>query len=215
MEKAMPNVSRRSMLGAGAAFLGALDASLAQAQQSAPRRGGALVYAQMSGNRRGGDATNSRHPYFMVDLITRSAYNTLAWVDEELKLQFELATRIEPTDETLKVWEVTIREGVRFHDGRAMTTADVASSFELHRRRNFASQQIQRTEVVNPSTIRFHLDAGNSEFPFVLAEYDCVVMPANPDIDRIGLEGIGTGPFRITGSDPQRRMTFERFVVPP
>ena len=176
-----------------------------------PRRGGALVYAQLSGNRRGGDATNSRHPYFMVDLITRSAYNTLAWVDEELRLQLELATRIEPADASLKVWEVTIREGVRFHDGRVMTANDVASSFELHRRRNFASQQIQRTEVMNPTTIRFHLDAGNSEFPFVLAEYDCVVMPANPDIDRIGLEGIGTGPFRITGSDPQRRMTFERF----
>jgi peptide/nickel transport system substrate-binding protein len=211
MEISMRELHRRSFLGAGAAFLGALDSSLALAQQPAPRRGGALVYAQLSGNRRGGDASNSRHPYFMVDLITRSAYNTLAWVDEELKLQLELATRIEPTDESLKVWEATIREGVRFHDGRVMTAADVASSFELHRQRNFASRQIERTEVVNPTTIRFHLDAGNSEFPFVLAEYDCVVMPANPDIERIGLEGIGTGPFRITGSDPQRRMTFERF----
>lgn len=209
----MATLSRRAVLGAGAAVLGAFDAALAVAQTApAPRRGGGLVYAQLSGNRRGGDATNSRHPYFMVDLITRSAYNTLAWVDEELKLQLELATRIEPTDESLGVWEATIREGVRFHDGRMMTAADVASSFELHRRRNFASQQIQRTEVVNPTTIRFHLDAGNSEFPFVLAEYDCVVMPANPDIDRIGLDGIGTGPFRITGSDPQRRMTFERFA---
>lgn len=208
----MATLSRRSALGAGAALLGAFDAALAAAQTATtPRRGGGLVYAQLSGNRRGGDATNARHPYFMVDLITRSAYNTLAWVDEELRLQLELATRIEPADETLKVWEATIRQGVRFHDGREMTATDVASSFELHRQRNFASRQIQRTEVVNPTTIRFHLDAGNSEFPFVLAEYDCVVMPANPDIDRIGLEGIGTGPFRITGSDPQRRMTFERF----
>ena len=208
----MVDFSRRTALGAGTALFGALNAALAVAQPAAtPRRGGALVYAQLSGNRRGGDATNSRHPYFMVDLITRSAYNTLAWVDEDLRLQLELATRIEPADASLKVWEVTIREGVRFHDGRVMTANDVASSFELHRRRNFASQQIQRTEVMNPTTIRFHLDAGNSEFPFVLAEYDCVVMPANPDIDRIGLEGIGTGPFRITGSDPQRRMTFERF----
>lgn len=207
----MRDIPRRGFLATGAGFLAALDNSLAQAQAPAPQRGGALVYAQMSGNRRGGDANNSRHPYFMVDLITRSAYNTLAWVDEELNLQLELATRIEPTDESLKVWEATIREGVRFHDGRVMTSADVAASFELHRRRNFASAQIQRTEVVNPTTIRFHLDAGNSEFPFVLAEYDCVVMPANPDIERIGLEGIGTGPFRITGNDPQRRMTFERF----
>ncbi len=206
--------SRRNLLPTGAALLAALDSTFAQAQPTtqpvAPRRGGALVYAQMSGNRRGGDASNSRHPYFMVDLITRSAYNTLAWVDEELKLQLELATRIEPTDETLKVWEATIRQGVRFHDGREMTADDVASSFELHRRRNFASRQIERTEVMNPTTIRFHLDAGNSEFPFVLAEYDNVIMPANPDFERIGMEGIGTGPFRIAASDPQRRMLLER-----
>jgi ABC-type transport system substrate-binding protein len=157
MEKPMAPLSRRAVLGTGAAILGALDSALAVAQTTpAPRRGGSLVSAQLSGNRRGGDATNSRHPYFMVDLITRSAYNTLAWVDEELKLQLELATRIEPADETLQVWEATIREGVRFHDGRVMTAADVASSFELHRRRNFASQHIQRTEVVNPATIRFH-----------------------------------------------------------
>ena len=86
----MATLSRRAVLGTGAAFLGAFDAALATAQTApAPQRGGALVYAQLSGNRRGGDATNSRHPYFMVDLITRSAYNTLAWVDEELKLQLE------------------------------------------------------------------------------------------------------------------------------
>ena len=204
--------SRRDLLAAGGGFLAALDASLAGAQPAtAPRRGGALVYAQMSGNRRGGDTTNSRHPYFMVDLITRGAYNTLAWVDEDLRLVNELATRIEPADDSLKVWEVAIRDGVRFHDGRDVTAGDVASSFELHRRRNFASGQIQRTEVVSATTIRFHLDAGNSEFPFVLAEYDNVVMPANPDIERIGMEGIGTGPFRIVASDPQRRMVLERF----
>jgi peptide/nickel transport system substrate-binding protein len=214
MDNATHARSRREALrlGAAGAVLAALDqlgAPQAAAQEAAPRQGGALTYAQCSGNRRGGDATNTRHPYFMIDLITRSAYNTLAWVDEKLGVVNELATQIAPTDESLAVWEVTIREGVRFHDGSPMTARDVAASFELHRRRNFASQQIQRTEVVNPTTVRFFLDAGNSEFPFVLAEYDNVVMPAD-DWEKIGLTGIGTGPFRIVASDPQRRMVFER-----
>jgi len=206
----MADLHRRGLLGTGAAVLAALDASLAMAQQPAPRRGGALVYAQMSGNRRGGDASNTRHPYYMVDLITRGAYNTLTWVNEDLRVVNELATRVEPANESLAIWEVAIHEGVHFHDGRVMTAADVASSFELHRRRNFASGQIRRTEVLNDTTLRFHLEAGNSEFPFVLAEYDNVIMPANPDFERIGLEGIGTGPFRIVSADPQRRMVFER-----
>lgn len=200
----------RTMAGAGA-LLQALDLALtgpARADE-APRRGGTLVYAQCSGNRRGGDTTNTRHPYFMIDLITRSAYNTLTWVDEGLNVVNELATSVTPVDAKLDVWEVAVREGVRFHDGSEMGARDVAASFELHRQRNFASQQIRRIEVTGPRTVRFHLQQGNAEFPYVLAEYDCVVMPA-AEPDRIGLSGIGTGPFRIVSADPQRRMVFER-----
>lgn len=177
--------------------------------QAAPKTGGTLVYAQCSGNRRGGDATNTRHPYFMVDLITRSAYSTLMWVDEGLNVVPELAKRIGPADDTLAVWEVEVQPGVLFHDGREVTARDWAASFELHRRRNFASQQIKSTEVTGTHTLRFFLDAGNSEFPYVLAEYDNVVMPAD-DWEKIGMTGIGTGPFRIVAADPQRRMILER-----
>jgi peptide/nickel transport system substrate-binding protein len=189
----------------GAAALAALPAFA----QATPRAGGALAYAQCSGNRRGGDASNTRHPYFMIDLITRCAYSTLMWVDEGLNVVPEIATRIGPADDTLAVWEVGVREGVLFHDGREATAKDWAASFELHRRRNFASQQIKRTEVTGTHSLRFFLDAGNSEFPYVLAEYDNVVMPAD-EWTRIGMTGIGTGPFKIVSADPQRRMVFER-----
>ena len=196
---------------AGAAVLGLMDRALIgpASAQAAPRRGGTLVYAQCSGNRRGGDASNTRHPYFMIDLITRSAYNTLTWVDEGLKVVPELATRLEPASDKLDVWDVTVREGVLFHDGREVTAKDWAASFELHRRRNFASQQIKSTEVTGKYGLRFFLDAGNSEFPYVLAEYDNVVMPAD-DWEKIGMTGVGTGPFKIVSADPQRRMVFER-----
>jgi peptide/nickel transport system substrate-binding protein len=209
----MTETDRRTLLkaGLGATLLGALDASLmgAAAQTEAPKRGGTLVYAQCSGNRRGGDQSNTRHPYYMIDLITRSAYNTLTWVDEGLNIVLELATAITPADDTLKVWDVTVREGVLFHDGRAVTARDWAASFELHRRKNFASQQITAIEVTGAHSLRFFLDAGNAEFPYVLAEYDNVVMPADA-WETIGLTGIGTGPFRIVSADPQRRMVLER-----
>lgn len=209
-------VTRRNVLIAGLsgpALLAALDTELigsAAAQTPQPKRGGALVYAQCSGNRRGGDASNTRHPYFMVDLITRSAYNSLAWVNESLEVVPELASGWQPTDASLAIWDVSLREGVRFHNGREMTADDVVASFELHRQRVGFAQQIQRTEAINARTVRFFLSAGNSEFPFIIAEYDLVVMPAAPP-ERIGLDGIGTGPFRILDADPQRRMTFERF----
>ncbi len=212
----MVDLTRRNVLLAGLsapAFLAALDAELvgaALAQSPQPKRGGSLVYAQCSGNRRGGDTSNARHPYYMVDLITRSAYNTLTWVDEGLNIVLELASKIEPADDKLNVWDVSVREGVKFHDGRDVTARDWASSFELHRRRNFASQQIKSIEVTGQHSLRFFLDAGNSEFPYVLAEYDNVVMPADESWEKIGLTGVGTGPFRIVSTDPQRRMILER-----
>ncbi len=207
----MRELHRRGLLGTGAAFLAALDSSFALAQQPAPRRGGALVYAQLSGNRRGGDASNSRHPYFMVDLITRSAYNTLAWVDEELKLQLEARDahrthrRIaeglgsdDPRGRALPRWP-------RDDRGRCRFVLRVASPAEFRVAPDRAHRGGEPDHhplppgcrelriPLRPRRIRLRRDAGQ------------------PDIERIGLEGIGTGPFRITGSDPQRRMTFERF----
>ena len=177
--------------------------------QGAPRKGGTLVYANCSANRRGGDISNSKHPYFMVDLITRCAYNSLAWVDENLKLQTELAKTLTPATDTLDAWDVTLQEGVQFHDGREMTSADVVASFRLHQAKHWASAQIKAVSATGKYRVRFDLKEGNAEFPYVLAEYDTMIMPAD-EPDKIGMSGIGTGPFRIVSVDPQRRMVLER-----
>lgn len=212
----MNDMQRREWLATTASILtlaglGTVTASaFAQAGLPAtPRRGGTLVYANCSSNRRGGDISNSKHPYYMIDLITRTAYGALAWVDEQLQLQPELATGWVPADATLKVWDVALREGVLFHDGREMSATDVVASFELHRTKHWASQQIAAVSAISKYRVRFELKAGNAEFPYVLAEYDTMIMPAAP-VDKIGLSGIGTGPFRIVSVDPQRRMVLER-----
>ena len=207
-------LSRRDLIGysvqslALAGLVGVFP-GLAQAQP-APRRGGTLVYANCSANRRGGDVTNSRHPYFMVDLITRSAYNSLLWVDTRLQLQGELAKAWGALDDRLDTWEFVLHEGVRFHDGRELTAADVVSSFALHKAKHWASAQIAEVVASGRHKVQFRLKKGNAEFPYVVAEYDTMIMPADENVDRIGLSGIGTGPFRIVSVDPQRRMVLER-----
>ena len=207
-------LSRRDLIGysvqslALAGLVGVFP-GLAQAQP-APRRGGTLVYANCSANRRGGDVTNSRHPYFMVDLITRSAYNSLLWVDTRLQLQGELAKAWGALDDRLETWEFVLHEGVRFHDGRELTAADVVSSFALHKAKHWASAQIAEVTASGRHKVQFRLKKGNAEFPYVVAEYDTMIMPADDNLDRIGLSGVGTGPFRIVSVDPQRRMVLER-----
>ena len=89
MRSSRRNFVGYSLGGLAPAGLASVFPGLALAQPS-PKRGGTLVYANCSANRRGGDVSNSKHPYYMVDLITRSAYNSLLWVDTSLQLQGEL-----------------------------------------------------------------------------------------------------------------------------
>ena len=209
----MTDLNRRTLLeitAHGLVLAGVAALPAAAWAQATPKRGGTLVYANCSSNRRGGDVTNSKHPYFMVDLITRCAYNSLLWVDEQLQLHGELAKAWGATDDKLDTWEFVLHEGVLFHDGREMTAADVAASFKLHQAKHWASAQIADVAAEGKYKVRFRLKQGNAEFPYVVAEYDTMVMPADPDINRIGLGGIGTGPFRIVSVDPQRRMVLER-----
>ena len=208
----MTSIDRRQFVQAGlaAAVLGSSAPGSASAQAETPRRGGSLSYAQLSANRRSADASNARHPYWIVDANTRLQWNCLTWVNEKLEWELELATRVEPVDDTLKIWDVAVREGVRFHSGRELTADDVVASFEYHRRNAPFARQIQRIEAPSKYLARFTLDSGNSEFPYVLAEYNSVIMQAAP-LERIGFDGIGTGPFRIVASDPNRSATMERF----
>jgi peptide/nickel transport system substrate-binding protein len=210
----MSKILRRDILrgGAGAGMLLAmLDSSLVgQAfAQETPKRGGTLIYAQLSANRRAADASNARHPYFVVDSNTRLQWNCLTWVNEQLGWELELASKVEPTDNKLNVWDVTLREGVMFHNGAEMTAKDVASSFEYHRRNAPFARQIVKLETIGKYVTRFTLDSGNAEFPYILAEYNSVIMPASP-LETIGFSGIGSGPFKIVSTDPNRSLIMER-----
>ena len=208
----MSKINRREILkltGNGIITAGSAVSFSSFAQNSVPRKGGTLVYANCSTNRRGGDASNSKHPYYMIDLITRTAYNALTWVDENLQVQPELATTWTPTDDSLAVWDFTLREGVQFHNGHEMSAKDVVSSFEYHRQKTGFAAQIKGSEVIGKYKVRFFLKEGNAEFPFVVAEYDQMIMP-EASLETIGLSGIGTGPFKIVSVDPQRRMVLTR-----
>lgn len=198
----------RTAAGLGLGAIAGLGAPQAQATDE-PKRGGILRYAQCSANRRSSDATNARHPYYLVDSNTRCQYNCLTWVNEKLEYELELAREIVPTDDKLNVWDVTLREGVQFHNGKEMVADDVVASFALHRVKAAFAQQIERSVALGKHKVRFFLSSGNSEFPYILAEYDNVIMPADTP-EKIGLSGIGTGPFKIVSTDPNRSLLMER-----
>lgn len=210
-DQTIPTNAMRRRLLAGAGATAALSLKDLLFSESAfadqPKRGGTFVYTNTYPNNRMGDARTGRHPHHWLDLNNRSAYNALTWVDENLEVQPELATAWEPSAD-LRVWDITIREGVSFHDGREMTADDVVSSFRFHQAATGYAKQILNVEKVGKK-VRMTLDEPNSEFPYVLAEYHLMIMPAAGK-DTIGMSGIGTGPFKIVSLDPKRRIILER-----
>ena len=214
--KSKSSFTRRTVLaGAGATAvtlnLGELifsGASLA----ATPKKGGKLVYAILGHNTRHKSLKTAKHPYNNIEIRTKNVYNALTWVDQDLNVRPEVATKWEAVSDDQKVWEVDIREGIKFHNGRDLTVEDVISSYDFHRHKkkgtSFAKKMLAKVEKAGSNKVRFFLQTPNSEFGWWAAEYRQVIMPAAP-IDKIGLDGIGSGPFKLGKIDPQRRVVFE------
>ena len=140
-------VTRRDFLAGSAAVIGfgALP-SLSQAatvedfvngliEGQTPKMGGTLTYGNPVPNWALGQSDRGQHPYYFMDIQTRSIWNALTWVDENLEVRPELAVSYE-TNEDATVWDYTLREGVMFHNGKEFTSEDAVASCRLHAQDN-------------------------------------------------------------------------------
>lgn len=131
-------------------------------------------------------------------------YDPLIAVDGELRLIPGLAERWEQPSDTEVVF--TLRDGVRFSNGRALTTDDVVATFERYFDPRTASslasfiQPGTRVARVDARTVRFTLPAPSSTFLSALASAFAVILPmAEVRAGRIDLskQMLGTGPFMV------------------
>ena len=145
------------------------------------------------------------------EFLLRSAPN--------LTLQPALATSWHPNDDG-SVWTFALRPGVRFHDGRAMTAADVAATMDrladpangsnaLSSFRGVLSRGGARQ--VDALTVAFHLDAPHGNFPYYVSSdnYNAIILPAGyaGGFER---DFNGTGPFRLARYVPNFGAAFVR-----
>ena len=125
-------------------------------------------------------------------------FDGLLIFDNELRVTGGLAQRFEnPTPLT---YVATLHQGVRFHDGHELTSADVVYTFQslldpaLASPRRGGYREMLSVEPLDRYTVRFTLRAPYTSFPINL-----VSLPIIPD--RAGLElrdqPVGTGPYRF------------------
>jgi peptide/nickel transport system substrate-binding protein len=143
----------------------------------------------------------------------------LAVSDPELNLVPVLAESWQPNADG-SVWQFKIRRGVKFHDGRTLTSADVVATME--RLADPANGSIALsafagtlskggTRALDANTVRFELDAPNGSFPYLVSSdnFNAIILPADY---AGGFEGNfnGTGPFRLETYTTKARASFVR-----
>jgi peptide/nickel transport system substrate-binding protein len=145
----------------------------------------------------------------------------LSFSDEDLVLQPRIAESWEPNEDG-SVWTFTIRQGVTFHNGAALTANDVVQTFEKLINPDGGSANAQSAlggvlsagnmEAPDDATVVFNLDAPNGNFPTLVssANYNAIIIPADLDPADWGQTFEGTGPFKLQSFTPQQGATFVR-----
>ena len=98
--------------------------------------------------------------------ITGELYSTLYQPDYKLNYVPLLASAAPETSADGLTWTIKLRDGVLFHDGSTMTSADVKFTYDLHLSKNCRgnpdacssiSDNVASVDAPDPSTVVFHL----------------------------------------------------------
>jgi peptide/nickel transport system substrate-binding protein len=164
----------------------------------------------------------SLDPVWTTADVTRNyslaVFDTLYGYDAQFQVQPQMVEG-DRTEDDGKTWELTLRDGLGFHDGQKVLARDCVASITRFAKRNPFGQALMArvAEVTAPSdsVIRFRL---NRPFPLLrtaLAEVYCAMMPARiaaTDAMQQIPEAIGSGPFRFVPDEriPGSRVVFAR-----
>ena len=137
-------------------------------------------------------------------------YNTLVRIDENLKIVPDVAESFEQTDPLTYV--ATLRRGVRFHNGRELTAADVVYTFRSlidpdFRGRTGAYRLLGAVDALDPYTVRFTLKEPFASFPINLVMG--IVQDGSGAAN--SRQPIGTGPFKLASFVPDDRVVLLPF----
>jgi len=203
-------LTRRQLLEAGGLTLGALAVGRRALAQT-PKSGGTLVSAQTT------EATGLDPQ--LVPALSRSRrspmmYNQLVRFDPDMNPVPELAEswQVSPDNHT---WTFKLRQGVKFHDGQEVTSADVKFSFDRLFEKSPGKSDFIAVDKVEP--------AGKYAVKFVTKEPFAGLLAALGGfwgfiISEAGIKkygdlnkaAMGTGPFMLQDWKVEQQMVLKR-----
>ncbi|WP_285824287.1 ABC transporter substrate-binding protein [Schaedlerella arabinosiphila] len=133
-------------------------------------------------------------------------YEGLVKPDSDGNLIEALAESYEISEDA-KVYTFTLREGVKFHNGDAVTAEDVKYSIDRCADTSngdplvSAYSIVERVEIPDEKTVEIYLSEANTEF---LAYMTTAIVPR--DYEELDTDPIGTGPFKYDSRNPQENV---------
>jgi len=222
-------IDRRTFLGRGAAAGGALvfggvaAAGLAGCSSSgastatpasgatagAPTRGGSLTVATMA-EVDGFSPSQNRWDTNGL-LYANTVYDPLMAVAVDGSIQPYLAESLTP-NATFDQWTMTLRPGVSFHDGTALTAQVVRNNFAALQASSLtggALKGVRSVTATDDRTVVFLLGGPTTGFAAALTTQAGYVV-AQASLDRPTAPPIGTGPFVYSDWQPNGHFTATR-----
>ncbi len=188
----------------------------APAQQPQPRKGGILRIAHI-----GEPPTLDWHwsSGAIVSHILNSIYEAPVAMDSKFQPHPMLAEKVEQSLDRL-TYTFMLRKGVKFHNGKEMTSDDVRASLERWGRANFRGRIVfaNVVSVANPDpyvvvlklkepyALLLH-DIGSFQSPAAVYPREVVAEAGTGPIRQF----IGTGPYRFVERFPDRHIRLDRF----
>lgn len=148
--------------------------------------------------------------------VAFTIYDPLVTQDAEGNYRPYLAEAVEPNDDFTE-WTVTLRPGVRFHDGTTLDAEAMRRIYYDHLLEGvvtqIASRDIERLDVVDGLTVRYVMNKPYAQFPELLQFQ--FGWPFSPDAaDRLGEDfgdqPVGTGPYRFVSWRRDGELVVER-----
>jgi peptide/nickel transport system substrate-binding protein len=203
-------LSRRQLLKASGLTLGALAVGRGAAAQT-PKPGGTLISAQAT------EATGLDPQ--LVPALSRSRrsplmYSQLVRFDESMTPRPELAESWETSKDGL-TWTFKLREGVKFHDGQEMTSADVKFTFDRLFEKSPGKSDfiaVDRVEPAGKYAVKFTtkepfagmLAALGGFWGFIISEAG---IKKHGDLNKAAL---GTGPFMLADWKVEQQLVLKK-----
>ncbi len=178
-----------------------------------PKVGGTLTFGQEANVNSLDQMTSST---ISTRNIAMNIFEALTTRDENNNPILDLADSLVESPDKL-TYTFKLRPGVKFHNGKPMTSTDVAASWDRYAKVGLDRQvfdPVKSWEATDPMTFVVHMKAASPTFVEKLSSFSIpiVIVPAElKDDPPQQLHSIGTGPFELVTSVPGSYVTLKRY----